>query len=194
MGFRRGTGLSPSSGKPYRFVPDLEYAHPILTYGKQLQTLVEHGFAVWDVVQSCVRTGSLDQNIQNEHPNPIYEFCQQFPTITTIVLSNGGSGSELFVRHFAVWLRSGQFVVHSHPLSQKAFRPAVDANKKRQDTQKDRPTAPWSSSQQITIVAALAVSPAAAKLTYAQKRDFWKEHVYQPGLEKLQNYQEWSKE
>lgn len=35
----------------------------------------------------------------------------------------------------------------------------------------------------VLVIPALAVSPAAAIYSYAQKRDFWDRYVYQPGLE-----------
>ena len=34
----------------------------------------------------------------------------------------------------------------------------------------------------IQVISALSVSPTAAKYTYKQKRDFWEEYVYGPGL------------
>lgn len=37
--------------------------------------------------------------------------------------------------------------------------------------------------EKIECVCGIGVSPAAAKYTYLQKREFYKEHCYNPGLE-----------
>jgi G:T/U-mismatch repair DNA glycosylase len=136
--------------------------------------MVAKGFCVWDVVQSCQRPGSLDQDIQKEVPNDIRGFCQQNKSIRRVVLANGGTGSSMFVKHFRDWFESGELVAADHEQSQKAFGRAIaKANTSGQVT------AP---SRTITLVSALSVSPAAATYSYETKRDFWEEHVYRPGL------------
>jgi hypothetical protein len=67
-------------------------------------------------------------------------------------------------------LESGEVVPSSLPATQKAFA--------KKWTNREA----TNSSSPITIISALAVSPAAARFTYAEKRDFWDEHVYKPGL------------
>jgi G:T/U-mismatch repair DNA glycosylase len=136
--------------------------------------MVAEGFCVWDVVQSCQRPGSLDQDIQQEVPNDIRGFCQQNESIRRIVLANGGTGSSMFVKHFRDWLQSGELVAADHEQSQKAFgRAIVKGGTSGQVTMPSRT---------ITLVSALSVSPAAATYSYETKRDFWEEHVYRPGL------------
>jgi len=214
LGFRRDTGVSKSSGEPFKFAADLRYGNNssgdnnnscyIIPYEQQLQTLTDAGFGLWDVVASCERPGSLDQDIQKALPNDILGFCQRHSSIRRIVLANGGTGSREFIRHFADWLASGQLrVADDDEGSQKVFGPALrrlnkkkkkndiaagtvddDDNDDDQDKKKN-----WTSAQQITLVSAISVSPAAARHSYAEKRDFWDEFVYQPGLRLLQQQQ-----
>lgn len=70
-----------------------------LSYDNKLQILLENRFALWDVIQSCERDGSLDSNIQNEIPNNISELLKQFPNIKYIYL-NGNKAYSAFKKHF----------------------------------------------------------------------------------------------
>jgi G:T/U-mismatch repair DNA glycosylase len=138
--------------------------------------MVADGFCVWDVVQSCQRPGSLDQDIKQELPNDIRGFCQQNESIRRIVLANGGTGSSMFVKHFRDWFQSGELVAADHEQSQKAFGRAIA---KGHASAQEPVTDP---SRTITLISALSVSPAAATYSYETKCDFWEEHVYRPGL------------
>jgi hypoxanthine-DNA glycosylase len=168
LGFRRGTGISPFSGEPYKFAVDLRHDN-ILPYEKQIETFIGKGFALWDIVASCERDGSLDADIQGEKPNDIRGFCEKHPSIRRIVLANGTSGCGFFRRHFGDWLDSGGVVPCSHPATQTKFKKWVVPKFS-------------SSPQAIKLISALAVSPAAAMYSYSEKRDFWDEFVYKPGL------------
>jgi G:T/U-mismatch repair DNA glycosylase len=179
LGFRRGSGVSASTGVPYAFAHHLRHTN-ILPYEQQLERLVRSGFCLWDVIGSCVRPGSLDQDIQHEHPNDIYAFCQEHPTIRRIVLCNGGTGSRLFCKHFAQWFATGQLVAADHAGSQKAFGAAI--RRQGGKNMNTRGKEGWSSGETITLISAISVSPAAARFSYLEKREFWEEHVYRPGL------------
>jgi len=173
VGFRRASGVSRSSGKAYKFTPSLRYDEShIIPYEEQIQLLVSKGFCLWDVVGSCERPGSLDQDIRDEAPNDIRGLCKQFPSIRRIVFANGGTGSQMFVKHFKSWLASGELQAADHEQSQKAFGRALA--KTSSDNRNERP--------RITLISAISVSPAAAKYSYNEKRDFWDEYVYRPGL------------
>lgn len=201
LGFRRNTGISPTTGDAYKFTRSLRSNNgnqqgSILNYNQQLERLVTSGFALWDVVASCQRAGSsLDQDIRDEIPNDVMGFCRAHPSIRRIVLANGGTGSRMFVKHFADWLASGQLLAApSHEASQKAFGPAIRRlTKKKKKRNKDSVFSEstegqqWTSSSTITLVSAISVSPAAARFSYAQKRDFWDAHVYSPGLALREN-------
>lgn len=193
LGFRRASGISPSTGKPYKFAEDLRYRDEghIIPYEEQIEKLAMTGFAMWDVIASCQRPGSLDQDIRNETPNDIRGFCQQHSkTLRRIVFSNGGTGSALFVKHFREWLESGELrTLENHDASEKAFGKAIHKGeqKRKKNDKKDRG---MKNERCITIISALPVSPAAARYTYAEKRDFWEEFVYGPGLRDFETNQQ----
>lgn len=166
-----GRGLT-TSGEPYKLTSNVRYGEDrIIPYSQQIETLASRGFALWDVVKSCQRQGSLDADIRLEVPNDIRTFCQLHPSIHRIVLANGGTGSNMFNKHFKEWWKSGQLRPGEDEFSQGAFG-NIHA----------RLTKNAESGAIITCISAISVSPAAAKYSYKEKRDFWEEHVYKPGL------------
>ena len=196
LGFRRDSGISPSTGKPYQFTSFLRHNN-ILSYEEQVRCFVQKGFCLWDVVASCQRPGSsLDQDIREEVPNRIREFCQQQqPSIQRIVLANGGTSATLMKKHFRDWFLSGELVAGSNPESQKQFgsliakanndnnnNKSVSNKNKNNNDEEEEEESQCHQRQKIEIISAISVSPAAAKFTYEQKRDFWEEFVYKPGL------------
>lgn len=70
-----------------------------LSYQNKLQILLKNKIALWDVIQSCNRDGSLDSNIQNETPNNIPELLKKFPKIKVICL-NGNKSYSAFKKYF----------------------------------------------------------------------------------------------
>ncbi|CAJ1966506.1 unnamed protein product [Cylindrotheca closterium] len=180
LGFRRAEGLK-TNGEPYGFASHLRYNESqIVPYEQQLEKLCFSGFALWDIVKECQRPGSLDSDITQEVPNDIRGFCKLHPNIKRIVFSNGGTACSFFKKHFKEWLDSGELVPSQHKASQDAF-------KKWTKNMKPKTKRPGGRDKhQIECIVALAVSPAAAKYTYDEKRDFWEEHVYQPGLKDLE--------
>src|SRR4051812_27730185 len=42
---------------------------PEMEYERRLETLLEHGIGLWDIIDSCVRPGSLDSNIRDAQHN-----------------------------------------------------------------------------------------------------------------------------
>lgn len=179
LGFRRASGISSSTGKPFKFSTALRHGN-IVPYETQLEIMCSNGFAMWDTIKSCKREGSLDQDIQEDVANDIEGFCRAHPSIRRIVLANGGTGCQFFKKHFKAWLDSGELVPSSHSASQQAFKKWTGNTGKRES----------GVNRQITCISALAVSPAAAKYTYEEKRAFWEEFVYAPGLPHFRTQQE----
>jgi len=70
-----------------------------LNYQDKLQVLLQNKIALWDVIQSCSRKGSLDSNIQNETPNDIPKLLKQYTNIKCICL-NGNKAYSAFKKHF----------------------------------------------------------------------------------------------
>jgi double-stranded uracil-DNA glycosylase len=69
-----------------------------LDYEQRLEGLMEAGIAVWDVLHSAERQGSLDSAILNPVPNDLLgllEKCSQIGLIAT----NGGFASSAFKRY-----------------------------------------------------------------------------------------------
>jgi hypoxanthine-DNA glycosylase len=189
LGFRRGPGRT-KRGTPYQFCSYLRYGEDrVIPYDEQVRTLCQSGFALWDICQSCERPGSLDKDIVNETPNPIREFCDAHPTICRIVIANGGTSAHIFRRHFADWFASGELVVaDGDARSQQAFGSALRLSSQNKEKTGKTPSANVSGGavaggkRQIVLVCAIGVSNAAATYTYEEKRDYWEENVYRPGL------------
>lgn len=70
-----------------------------LNYQIKLQTLLNNKIALWDVIKSCNRDGSLDANIQNEIPNNISKLLKQYRNIKIICL-NGNKAYSALKKHF----------------------------------------------------------------------------------------------
>ena len=169
LGFRRDRGETCNGGL-MKLCAHLRYDESyIIPYRKQVDTLCQHGFALWDIIASCQRKGSLDCAIKNDKPNDIEKFVEQHPTIQTIVMANGKSGLNFFNRHFSKWLKSGKLVLHEGEVTSKSEATSNWSGVKAEDA------------HIITCICALSVSPAAT-LPYSEKRDFWESLVYAPGL------------
>ncbi|MGR9052362.1 MAG: DNA-deoxyinosine glycosylase [Gammaproteobacteria bacterium] len=81
----------------WRIMAELVGAGPELDYRRRQQMLIEHGIAVWDVLQSCARPGSLDSNIDMSSIK-INDFERFFDENRSIrqVFFNGGTAEKLF--------------------------------------------------------------------------------------------------
>lgn len=64
-------------------------------YDQRIQTLKKHHIAVWDVIDSCERKGSLDSEIKNEEANQIGELLEDYPNIEAIFCNGGKSYKNL---------------------------------------------------------------------------------------------------
>lgn len=74
-----------------------------MDYQTRIQTLLDNNFALWDVIKSCKREGSLDSAIENEKPNNIKALLKKYPNIETIYL-NGNKAYSAFKKHFPDYL------------------------------------------------------------------------------------------
>ncbi|MDE2143817.1 MAG: DNA-deoxyinosine glycosylase [Elusimicrobia bacterium] len=68
-----------------------------LPYAKRLRRLKARGVALWDVIESGRRAGSLDSAIRDEAPNDIYRFITK--TGVRAVFFNGRKAESSFRRH-----------------------------------------------------------------------------------------------
>ncbi len=72
---------------------------PNKDYQEKLNILLEHGIALWDVIKSCDRAGSLDTDIKNEVPNDIERLLTKYPNIKKNFL-NGNKSYTAFKKYF----------------------------------------------------------------------------------------------
>ena len=110
-------------------------------YARRCQLLCEHGIALWDVLHSSIRPGSMDTAIRldSAHPNDFGSFFAEHPAIRTIGF-NGGKAQQMFVRFVGagpagaslVRLPSTSPAYASMPLSAKlsAWRDALAGKRK----------------------------------------------------------------
>jgi hypoxanthine-DNA glycosylase len=70
-----------------------------LPYDDKLAQLVAHRIALWDVVASASRPGSLDSSIRNVTVNDIADLVAQSPNLERIGC-NGGTAMRLLKRYF----------------------------------------------------------------------------------------------
>lgn len=74
---------------------------PGVSYGEKLEFLDSCGIILWDMVESCVRTGSLDNDIRDVVLNPVADLLAANPRIGRIGL-NGGYAASRFLALYAV--------------------------------------------------------------------------------------------
>lgn len=64
-------------------------------YDERIKILEKHHIALWDVIDTCERIGSLDSEIRNEEANKIEELLQNFPNIKAIFCNGQKSHKNL---------------------------------------------------------------------------------------------------
>lgn len=72
-------------------------ARPELPYDQRLERLMDAGIAVWDVLESAEREGSLDTAIQHAVPNDVPALLERCPQIT-LIATNGTYATATFKR------------------------------------------------------------------------------------------------
>jgi TDG/mug DNA glycosylase family protein len=90
----------------WRIMGEICGAGPQLPYPLRLQALLEQGLGLWDVLQSCVRGGSLDAAI--EHHSAIANDLLPLLGAGQVrrVCCNGGTAYSALQRHFGTRLAS----------------------------------------------------------------------------------------
>ena len=74
--------------KFWKIIFDIFNEEFTLDYTKRIKILEKHHIALWDVIDTCERKGSLDSEIRNEEANRIGELLQNFPSIK-VIFCNG---------------------------------------------------------------------------------------------------------
>jgi TDG/mug DNA glycosylase family protein len=84
----------------WRIMGELVGAGPDKPYAERLRILRAKRLALWDVLEACIRPGSLDASIGEETPNDFARFFAEHPEISHVGL-NGGTAAKLFKRYAA---------------------------------------------------------------------------------------------
>ncbi len=91
----------------WRIMGELLGFDPGLPYAERLAHLTRAGVALWDVLHSCERQGSLDTAIQMEVPNDLPRLLEEHPGIR-LVGCNGGKSWSAFHKHVLPRLAAGR--------------------------------------------------------------------------------------
>jgi TDG/mug DNA glycosylase family protein len=82
----------------WRIVCGLLELDPASSYRARVRALHNARIALWDVLHSCIRPGSLDSSIEAETANDFNAFFQRHPGITHVFF-NGAKAEASFRRH-----------------------------------------------------------------------------------------------
>ena len=94
-------------------------AGPSLTYEARTACLQSAGIALWDVLRTCVRPGSLDASITEEVANDFPAFFAIHPNITHVFF-NGSKAETAFRRHVLPCLPEDRHVLARLPSTSPA--------------------------------------------------------------------------
>ena len=77
-------------------------------YAQRVEQLRQKNVAVWDVLQACFRSTSLDSDIDNKTTvvNDFQEFFAQHPRITRVFF-NGAKAESMYLKHVLPKLQGG---------------------------------------------------------------------------------------
>lgn len=95
-------------------------------YDRRVAFLLRHHIALWDVIQSCQRQGSLDANIKQPVINDFPRFFAEHPRITRVYF-NGRKAYTLFKQHVGLSLQTLQYDLlgSTSPAHAKSFTQKV---------------------------------------------------------------------
>jgi hypoxanthine-DNA glycosylase len=83
----------------WRVMGELFGAGPDIPYANRAERLRDHGIAVWDVLRSSVRPGSMDAaiDLKTAMPNDFQTFFDEHPMLELLCF-NGKKAAELYQR------------------------------------------------------------------------------------------------
>lgn len=81
----------------WRLMGDIYGALPSLPYEQRIAILTQQNVAVWDVLRSCTREGSMDADIRDAEPNDFAAFFKKYPTIRRVIFDSA-KAEEIFLK------------------------------------------------------------------------------------------------
>lgn len=139
-------------------------------YAEQTRRMTAAGFAVWDVIASCVRRGSSDSDVRAIEPNDIRGFLLAHPSVRRIVI-NSQATAAFFQRLHRAWYTDD---------AQLCLRWANDTA--RRVFAKDLRDSSAHASRPIDVLVMPSTSPAYASVRYNEKERIWLRECYAPGV------------
>ncbi|GAB2520642.1 DNA-deoxyinosine glycosylase [Lysobacter humi (ex Lee et al. 2017)] len=103
------------------FMGRLVGAGPSLPYAQRIERLVGSGVALWDVIASCEREGSLDSAIRDARANDFGDFFARHPRLR-LVAFNGAAAEQTFLRHVPATTIPAGTTLHRLPSTSPANR------------------------------------------------------------------------
>ncbi|MCC3359297.1 DNA-deoxyinosine glycosylase [Bacillus sp. REN16] len=76
-------------------------SHELTDYEEKIAFLKEERIALWDVLYSCHREGSLDSNIKNEEPNQIVDFVKNHLNLR-LIICNGTKSYQSYSKYIGL--------------------------------------------------------------------------------------------
>lgn len=95
---RRGEYYAFPHNAFWRIMGEIFRFSPMLPYPERVACLRRGGVALWDVLASCERSGSLDLAIRDPRPNDIPGLLRRMPQVGRICCNGGAAGR--YLKHF----------------------------------------------------------------------------------------------
>lgn len=96
----------------WAFMQDVVGVDCKLSYKERINELKKCKVALWDVLQSCVRKGSLDTAIQRDCPNDLRQLVSKMPRLQKILL-NGRAAEKSFTKYFSATILTPAYYLPS---------------------------------------------------------------------------------
>lgn len=131
MSLRTGRYYAHPQNLFWRFMGRLVGASPALPYDSRLDVLRDAGIALWDVIASCEREGSLDSAIRGAVANDFAGFFARHPSLRA-VLFNGAAAEATFMKQMPADALPAAVRLVRLPSTSPANRSIDEATKLRQ--------------------------------------------------------------
>lgn len=125
----------------WRIVSDYSDVPALAPYEERVQGVLDAGIAIWDVIKTCVRPGSLDASIESAsiEVNAFNDFFTKHSGVHAIFLNGGKAAQEYRRRVLPMLLPSFQKLVTTTLLSTSPANARYTLDEKKTDWAQIRP-------------------------------------------------------